>query len=165
MNHRAWNLKRAAKLILFILIAQAAGLIGTYFTFDAIPTWYASLAKPSFTPPNWIFGPVWTTLYTLMGVAAFFVWEQRFHKTHAARGMNWYWTQLALNAIWSPVFFGAKQMGLAFFIIVLMWCAILFTIRAFWKVSPASGALLIPYLAWVSFASAVNYQLWVMNVY
>ena len=163
MNYRAWSLKRFSILIAFILVAQAAGLIGTFFTVDAIPTWYAELAKPSFAPPNWIFGPVWTMLYTLMGIAAFFVWEERFHKTHASRGMNWYWIQLFLNAVWSPIFFGAKEIGLALIVVVLLWLAILLTIREFWKVSPILGALLLPYLAWVSFAGALNYQLWVFN--
>lgn len=155
--------RKTAQLIIFVLIAQAAGLIGTFFTMDAIPAWYASLAKPWFSPPNWIFGPVWTTLYTLMGIAAFFVWEERFHKTHASRGMNWYWTQLALNALWSPVFFGAKQMGAAFVIIILIWCAVLLTIREFWRVNPWLGAFLLPYLAWISFAGILNYQLWMLN--
>lgn len=163
MNHRSWSLKRFSILIAFVLVAQMAGIIGTFFTFDAIPTWYATLTKPSFAPPNWIFGPVWTLLYTLMGIAAFFVWEDRFHKTHASRGMNWYWFQLFLNAIWSPVFFGAREMGLALVVIALMWLAIIFTIREFWKVSPRLGALLLPYLAWVSFATVLNYQLWMLN--
>lgn len=161
MNH--WNLRRLMRLVVFILIAQAAGLIGTFFTFDAIPTWYASLAKPSFSPPNWIFGPVWTTLYTLMGIAAFFIWEERFHKTHASRGMNWYWLQLFLNAIWSPIFFGAQNLGLALIVIGLMWFAIAKTVYEFGKVKLWLGILLVPYVAWVSFASFLNYTLWMIN--
>ncbi len=163
MNHRTWTFSRVRNLLVFIAVAQAAGLIGTFFTFDAIPTWYPTLAKPWFSPPNWIFGPVWTTLYTLMGIAAFFVWEKRFQKTHASRGMNWYWAQLFLNAIWSPIFFGAKQLGWALIVIALLWVAILFTIREFWKIRPRYGVLLLPYLAWVSFASVLNYQLWMLN--
>ncbi len=163
VNHRAWSFKRFSMIIVFTLVAQVAGLIGTFFTVDAIPTWYAELAKPWFSPPNRIFGPVWTTLYTLMGIAAFFVWEERFHKTHASRGMNWYWTQLFLNAIWSPIFFGAQKLGLALIVIVLLWLSILFTIREFWKVRIILGVLLLPYLAWVSFASVLNYQLWMLN--
>ena len=161
MTH--WTWRRFTHLIVFILIAQGVGIAGTYFTLDAIPTWYAALAKPSFAPPNWIFGPVWTTLYALMGIAAFFVWEERTHKTHAARGMNWYWGQLFLNCIWTPIFFGAQHIGLALIVIALLWLAIAKTLYEFGKVTWWAGALLIPYLAWVSFAMAVNYQLWMLN--
>jgi translocator protein len=155
--------RKILQIILFIAIAQAAGLIGTYFTFDAIPTWYASLTKPSFSPPNWVFGPVWTVLYTLMGVAASFAWDKRHSKTNAARGMKWYWTQLALNALWSPIFFGWQRMDIALVVIVLMWVAIIFTIREFWKVRPWLGIALLPYLAWVSFATVLNFTLWQLN--
>lgn len=156
-------MRRILRYLLFIAIAQVAGLIGTFFTLDAIPTWYLTLTKPSFAPPNWIFAPVWTTLYTLMGIAAARAWELRSTRTHANRGLNWYWAQLFLNALWSPVFFGAKHIGLAFIIIVMLWGAILMTIREFWKVNPGLGILLAPYLAWVSFASVLNYTLWMLN--
>lgn len=151
------------RIVLFIAIANAAGLIGTYFTIDAIPTWYAFLQKPSFAPPNWIFGPVWTTLYTLMGTAAYFVWRERTRLTHAARGMRLYWSQLALNALWTPVFFGAKSMFAAFIIIVSLAVLIALTINEFRKVNVWSTAALLPYLAWVSFASVLNYELWRLN--
>lgn len=156
-------MQRFFRYALFIAIAQAAGLIGTFFTADAIPTWYVTLEKPSFSPPNWIFAPVWTSLYTLMGIAAARAWELRTRKTNADRGLNWYWFQLFLNAIWSPVFFGAKNLGLALVVIVLMWLAIVMTIREFWKAEKGIALLLVPYLAWVSFATALNYTLWTLN--
>lgn len=156
-------MRKTVQLLIFILIAQIAGIIGTFFTFDAIPTWYATLTKPFFAPPNWLFAPVWITLYTLMGIAAFFAWDLRYEKTHAARGMNWYWTQLILNAIWSPIFFGLQNIGLALIIIVLMWLAIVMTMREFFKVNLWLGILLVPYLAWVSFATVLTYTLWTLN--
>lgn len=149
--------------LIFIAIAQAAGLIGTFFTFDAIPTWYASLNKPSFSPPNWVFGPVWTLLYTLMGIAAAMVWRERTRLTHAARGMRWYWIQLALNAIWSPIFFGWQRMDIALVIIVLMWISIVLTMNEFRRVNGWAALMLAPYLAWVSFATLLNFSLWQLN--
>lgn len=151
------------QIIIFVAIANAAGLIGTFFTFDAIPTWYASLTKPSFSPPNWVFGPVWTILYTLMGVAAAYVWRERTRLTHAARGMRWWWIQLALNALWSPVFFGLQRMDIALGIIILMWLAIAATIIEFKRVNVWCALALAPYLAWVSFATLLNFSLWRLN--
>lgn len=162
MNH-SWNARRFAYLIVFIIIAQLAGIIGTVFTFDAIPTWYASLVRPSFAPPNWVFGPVWTILYTLMGIAAFFAWEARFHKTQARRALTWYWIQLALNAVWSPIFFGLQNLGLALVVIALLWLSILMMLREFFKFDKRFFAILLPYLAWVSFASVLNYYFWILN--
>jgi benzodiazapine receptor len=156
-------MRRLVRYALFIALAQAAGLIGTYFTVDAIPTWYAALRKPSFAPPNWVFAPAWTTLYALMGIAAARAWELRTRKTNADRGLNWYWAQLALNAIWSPVFFGMKNLGLALIVIGVMWVTIIMTIREFWKAEKGIALLLVPYLAWVSFASVLNYALWMLN--
>lgn len=156
-------MRRFLRYVLFIAIAQAAGLIGTYFTTDAIPTWYASLQKPSFAPPNWVFTPVWTTLYTLIGIAGARAWELRSRKTNADRGLDWYWTQLFLNAIWSPIFFGAKNLGLALIVIVIMWFTIAMTIREFWKAEKRMALLLLPYIAWVSFATILNYAYWTLN--
>lgn len=150
-------------VIAFILVAEAVGLVGAYFSADAILTWYAALAKPSFAPPNWLFGPVWTTLYALMGIAAFFAWKDRFHKTHADRALNWYAFQLFLNAIWSPVFFGLKNIGFALGIICALWISIIFMMREFLSFNKRAFVLLIPYLAWVSFATVLNYSLWMLN--
>lgn len=167
-----WNDKPVAPRVVFrktlvmllsIAIAQSAGLIGTYFTMDAIPTWYATLTKPSFNPPNWLFGPVWVTLYTLMGVAAFFAWDRRFEVTAARPALRWYVLQLLLNTIWTPIFFGAQKLGLAFGVIIALWVAIIITMYKFYRVSPWLMLLLVPYILWVSFASLLNYTLWMLN--
>ncbi len=124
--------------------------------------WYREIAKPSWNPPNWIFGPVWTTLYTMMAFAAWLVWRRGGFAAHG-RALTIFLVQLALNAAWSPLFFGLHQPGWAFVEIVAMWLAILATIVAFWKINRWSAVLLVPYLAWVSFASVLNFTLWQMN--
>lgn len=155
--------RRIFKYIGFIAVAQAAGIIGAYFTADAIPMWYAGLAKPVFAPPNWLFAPVWVSLYFLMGVAAARVWELRAGKASARRGISWYWTQLALNTVWSPIFFGMKNIGLALTVIILLWVGIFMTIQNFWKADKWAAILLMPYIAWVSFAAILNTALFILN--
>jgi len=121
--------------------------------------WYASLSKPEWTPPGWIFGPVWTALYLTMAVSAWLVWK-RLGWSHVL----WiYLAQLLLNAAWTPIFFGAREIGWAFAVIVAMWVAILLTLVAFMRVSKTGGWMLVPYLAWVSFAAVLNFTLWRMN--
>jgi len=121
--------------------------------------WYATLAKPEWNPPAWIFGPVWTLLYMLMAVAAWLVWKRNGWQ----RPLWLYLVQLALNAAWTPVFFGANQIGWAFVEIIALWAAILVTMLAFLRVSKAAGWMLVPYLAWVSFAAFLNFSLWRLN--
>jgi tryptophan-rich sensory protein len=121
--------------------------------------WYAALNKPSWNPPPWLFGPAWTLLYTLMAIAAWMVWK----RVGFAKPLKLYFVQLALNAAWTPIFFGANAMGWALAEIVALWIAILMTLRAFWAVSRPAGMLLVPYLAWVSFASVLNFTLWRLN--
>jgi tryptophan-rich sensory protein len=124
--------------------------------------WYFDLAKPSWTPPGWIFGPVWTLLYAMMGVAAWLVWKQTgFSRARAA--LSLFAIQLVLNGVWSWFFFGLHRPGLAFIDILALWVMILATTLAFWQHRPLAGALLIPYLAWVSFASALNFSIWWIN--
>jgi translocator protein len=124
--------------------------------------WYAQLQKPAWNPPNWIFGPVWTTLYALMGVSAWLVWRPRGFA--AVRGaLSLFLVQLALNALWTPVFFGLHLLGGGFLVIVLLWLAIIATIRAFARVNRVAAVLLVPYLLWVSFASVLNLTLWRLN--
>jgi len=146
-------------LVLWLAASLAAGWIGSRF----MPgEWYASLAKPAWTPPSAVFGPVWTALYVLMGVAAWLVWRKAgFSGAPVALGL--FVTQLALNALWSYLFFGAHRPGAAFAEIVVLWCVILATAIGFWRIRPAAAALLIPYLCWVGFASALNFQLWRLN--
>lgn len=121
--------------------------------------WYAALNKPTWNPPPWLFGPAWTLLYTLMAVAAWMVWK----RVGFAKPLKLYFVQLALNAAWTPIFFGAHEMGWALVEILALWIAILITLRAFWAVSRPAGVLFVPYLAWVSFASFLNFTLWRLN--
>jgi benzodiazapine receptor len=152
-----------ARFILCILLCQAAGFIGALFTTPSIPTWYAGLAKPSFNPPNWIFGPVWTTLFLLMGIALFLVWSKGSAVPFVKTGIILFSVQLVLNILWSVLFFGLKTPLAGLACIVALWLAILFTIIEFFKVSSWAGSLLIPYLLWVSFASVLNFYLWKLN--
>ena len=124
--------------------------------------WYAGLQKPSWNPPNWIFGPVWTALYTTMAIAAWLVWKRGGFASQRV-ALSLFLAQLLLNALWSPLFFGLRQPALAFADIVLLWLALLGTVAAFWKARPIAGALLVPYLAWVTFASALNFAIWRIN--
>jgi len=148
-----------AGLIFWLALCFATALFGSQFTPGP---WYQQLAKPSFTPPDWIFGPVWTILYLMMGVAAWLVWRNKGF-AGAAPALSLFVVQLALNALWSFIFFGLKQPGLAFGEILLLWLAILGTLVAFWRLAPAAGLLLAPYLLWVSFAALLNFSLWRLN--
>ena len=150
-------------LALSILLSLAAGAIGSVFTYSEIPTWYASLVRPDIAPPNWIFGPVWTTLYILMGTAAWLVWKADAVRTAKRRALLVYALQLALNTLWSFIFFGMHALGLALVVICALWLAIAATIYLFYPISRTASYLLAPYIAWVSFASFLNYTLWMMN--
>jgi len=152
-------MKQVLGLILWIVVSMAAGWVGSQF----MPgEWYASLAKPSWNPPNWIFAPVWSLLYILMGVAAWLVWRKAgFAGAPVALGLFIF--QLVLNALWSYLFFGAHRPDLAFFEVVVLWLFILATMVSFWRVTTPAGALLLPYLCWVAFASALNLQVWRLN--
>lgn len=151
------------KLIIAVVVSQGAGLIGSLFTLSAIPTWYETLTKPELAPPNWIFGPVWTTLYFLMGVAAFLVWRKGIYRKGARLALGLFGVQLVLNALWSIVFFGMQDPGAAFGVIVLLWLFIVATMIAFFKISRLAMYLLVPYLLWVSFAGYLNYMIWMLN--
>jgi len=149
--------------VLAVLICQGAGLIGSVATFPSIPTWYASLEKPFFNPPNWVFGPVWTTLYTLMGISAFLVWRKGIRDRQVKVALGIFVAQLILNSLWSIVFFGLHSLlgGLA--VILPLWVAILLSIITFYRISKTAGVLLIPYILWVSFATLLNFSLWQLN--
>jgi tryptophan-rich sensory protein len=148
--------QQALVLLGFIVLTFLAPLAGAFTPPGA---WYQTLNKPSWNPPPWIFGPVWTLLYLGMAVAAWLVWK----RGRQGQALRLYVVQLALNAAWTPVFFGAHQLGAAFIVIVCMWIAIFLTQRAFQAVSRPAGLLLVPYLAWVSFASVLNFTLWRLN--
>lgn len=146
-----------------IILCELAGIIGSVFTVSSIPDWYATLTKPLLNPPNWIFGPVWTTLYALMGISIFLVWKTGVHKKVVKNAVAVFGLQLGLNALWSIVFFGAQNPGLALINILLLWITILWTIILFSKISRPAMYLLIPYLLWVSFATYLNLAIWLLN--
>jgi translocator protein len=151
------------KLMVGILASFAAGGIGTLFTFKAIPTWYPTLKKPPYTPPNQAFGPVWTTLYILMGVSVYFVWQNGLDSNGALLAFVLFWIQLVLNAVWSFIFFGLKSKGGGVIAIIVLWLLILATIIASFRVSSWAGPLLIPYIVWVSIATYLNVGIWMLN--
>jgi tryptophan-rich sensory protein len=149
----------------FIALAVSIVLVAGAASFGALFSpgdWYAGLVKPSFNPPNWIFGPVWTALYFMMAVAAWLVWRRR-DAQPVTLALAVYLVQLALNALWSWLFFGLHAMGAAFIDICLLWLLILATLVLFWRVHRWAGALLAPYLAWVGFAAVLNFALWQLN--
>ena len=151
------------KLVVSIVASFAAGGIGSRFTVKAIPSWYLGLKKPPYTPPNRVFGPVWTTLYVLMGVSVFLVWQQGLDTAGVMLAFTLFWVQLAFNALWSVVFFGMKSKGGGVVIIVVLWLLIMATMLASFRVSGWAGSLLIPYIVWVSIASYLNIGIWLMN--
>ncbi len=156
-------MKKALRILVAIIICELAGVIGSMFTAPAIPGWYAGLAKPSFNPPNWVFGPVWTALYAMMGLAAYLVYEKGRRRPEVKKALTVFAIQLVLNALWSVVFFGGRQLLGGVVVIVLLWLMILVTIRLFSRISKAAAYLLIPYILWVSFASVLNISLFVLN--
>jgi benzodiazapine receptor len=143
----------------FLAISFGVAALGGVSTANSVRDWYPTIAKPAWTPPSWLFGPVWTALYAMMAVAAWLVWR----RAGWAGALVWFAAQLVLNAAWSPVFFGLHRIGLALLNIVLLWLAIAGTTAAFWRVQPAAGVLLVPYLTWVSFAVALNFAIWRLN--
>lgn len=146
-----------------ILLTLGAGVVGSISTMKEIPTWYAGLVRPAIAPPNWIFGPVWTTLYVLMGIAAWLVYQAGIDKLEVRMALAVYVLQLALNALWSYLFFGLHDLGLAFFELLALWLMIALTIGLFYRINPMAAYLLIPYIAWVSFAGYLNWSFWAIN--
>jgi len=145
------------------VLCLGAGALGSVITVQNIPTWYAALNKPAFTPPNWLFGPAWTALYILMGIAAFLVWKAGTGKPEVRAALWVFLAQLVLNAIWTPLFFGAHWLLLSYLEMILLWLFILWTIVKFYRISAAAGLLLVPYILWVSFASFLNLSFWLLN--
>jgi benzodiazapine receptor len=149
-------------LIGWLALCFAAGIVGSIFAARAIPTWYAGLVKPQFNPPNHVFGPLWTVLYTLMAVAAWIVWKTR-PSACRRRGLRLFLVQLGLNCLWPWIFFGTHQILTAFADLAALWAAILLTLLTFKKMSTTAAWLLVPYLAWVTFAGYLNFALWRLN--
>jgi len=151
------------KLIVSIVACEGAGGIGAIFTIPAIPTWYAGLKKPAFTPPNSVFGPIWITLYLLMGIAVFLVWREGLAQDETRIAFIIFWVQLVFNVLWSAIFFGLKSLLGGMVLILLLWIVILVNTIAFFGVSAIAGALLIPYIVWVSIAANLNLRIWMLN--
>jgi tryptophan-rich sensory protein len=151
------------KLIIAILACQLAGFIGSLFTTPAIPGWYAALEKPSFNPPNWLLGPVWITLYLFMGIAAYLIWRRGLGEPNVGTALLLFGVQLVINASWSFFFFGLKSPLAGFVVIILLWIVILITALYFLKISNTAAALMLPYIAWVSYAAVLNFSFWRLN--
>jgi benzodiazapine receptor len=151
------------KLVAAIIVCQLAAVIGSFFTTSSIATWYASIQKPAFTPPNWVFAPVWTTLFLLMGISLYLVWDRGLGRKDVKFAVYVFGFQLFLNILWSVLFFGLQNPFLALVEIALLWIAILVNIVFFYRISRKAGILLVPYIIWVTLASALNYGVWVLN--
>lgn len=149
------------KLVGSIALCQSAGLIGSFFTVSSIQNWYNLLNQPSFRPPNWLFGPVWTILYTLMGISFYLIWIKKGPLVKQA--LTIFLIHLFFNATWSIVFFGLHNIFLALINILVIWVFIVVLINKFWSLDKRASILLIPYLAWVSFATILNYSIWILN--
>lgn len=157
---RAGNILRLA---LSIGLPLAAGALGSLATRPAIAGWYATLNKPPFNPPGWLFGPAWTVLYILMGIAAWLVWSRGLAAPGVKPALVLFLVQLALNVAWSFLFFAARSPLAGFVEIILLWVAILVTMVLFFRVSPAAGWLMVPYIGWVSFAAVLNGAIMLLN--
>lgn len=158
-----FNIKEILRLAISIIIVFVAGAIGTVATLSEIPTWYAALAKPTWAPPNWVFGPVWTTLYILIGIALFLVWRKGTDKKEVKLALLIFAVQLVLNILWSVVFFGYHSTFGGIIVVIILWIAILINIIVFYRVSRPAGLLLVPYIIWVSIASYLNYSVYLLN--
>jgi len=151
------------KLEFAVVVCQLAGVLGSLFTSPQIPTWYATLQKPGFSPPNWLFAPVWIILFVLMGISAYLVWNKGLEYKEVKMSLLVFGIQLALNVLWSFLFFGLQSPFHAFIEIIILWATIAFTIVSFSKISKSAGLLLLPYILWVSFAMILNFYIWKLN--
>lgn len=154
---------KIVKLIISITVCELVGLMSTPFTISSIQTWYKYLHKPSFSPPNWIFGPVWTVLYLLMGISVYLVWLKQSKSKRVKTALKLFLTQLLFNFLWSIIFFGFHNPLIAFVDIILLWIAIVLTIMTFYRLSKPAAYLLIPYILWVSFAALLNISIVLLN--
>ena len=148
------------KLISSIIICELAGILGSIFTISSVSTWYITLNKPFFNPPSWLFGPVWTALYLLMGISLYLIWT---NKKRTKKALTIFGIQLILNTLWSILFFGLKTPLFAFIEIIFLWIAIMLSIQYFYKINKTAAYLLIPYILWVSFAAILNFSIFVLN--
>lgn len=156
--------KNTLGLIIALLIPLSLGGIGALANNSSSSAWYQTLTKPSWNPPGWVFGPVWTTLYILMGLASWLIWRKRNdHQPEIQQALGWYSIQLFFNGIWSFIFFGMQYIHLALVNIVLLWSTLLITILHFFRIQRAAAGLLVPYFLWVTFATVLNATIWWLN--
>ncbi|MBX2992933.1 MAG: tryptophan-rich sensory protein [Bacteroidetes bacterium] len=151
------------RLIASIVLCQSAGIVAAILTAQSVQTWYPTLLKPSFNPPNWLFGPVWITLYFMMGISLYLVWQRSGTGQNIKTAVLFFVTQLVLNAAWSLIFFGLQSPFWAFVEIVALWVAILITIILFREISRTASYLLVPYILWVTYAAILNFTIWRLN--
>lgn len=151
------------RLIVSIVACQCAGIVGSIFTTSAIPTWYTALQKPPFAPPNWLFAPAWVTLYLLMGISAFLIWRTGVENRETRITLMVFLVQLILNALWSIAFFGLQSPLYGLIVIIALWIAILVTMLKFFRISTIAGALMLPYILWVTFATVLNTSIFMLN--
>ena len=156
-------MKNWLKFIISIVLVWVVGVSGSLFTASSVNSWFPSLVKPSFNPPSWVFGPVWTILYIMIGISLYLVWITKANKILKKKSYWIFGIQLVLNAMWSIAFFGLQNPGLAFIVIVLLWISIILTMVEFYKIRKSAGYLLVPYFLWVSFASVLNFAIWILN--
>lgn len=157
------KLADSLKIVISCGLCLSAGLLGSVFSAESITDWYPALKKPPFTPPPWLFGPVWTALYILMGISAFLIWKKGLKSPKVKLTLLLFIIQLSLNAAWTPIFFGLKMPLLAFADILLLWAAILLTIICSLKISKTAAILLVPYIIWVTFAAVLNAAICLLN--
>ncbi len=156
-------MKSWMKLLISVIGCELVGVLSALFTISGIKDWYLYLNKPFFAPPNWIFGPAWTTLYFLMGVAIYLIWTQDQKKKKVKMAVQFFLAQLAVNFIWSPIFFGLRAPALGLVTILVMWGLVFMTMKKFYPISKPAFYLLVPYIAWVSFATLLNAAIVVLN--
>jgi len=150
------------KLIIAIVVSELAGIIGSVFTTPSIAGWYSGIVKPIINPPAWVFGPVWTTLFAMMGISLFLIWKNQM-ATSKNMAYRFFFIQLILNTVWSIIFFYHHNIGGALIEIVFLWLAILTTMVTFYKISKPAAWLLAPYILWVTFAVYLNFAIWSLN--
>lgn len=160
VNLNFWDI---GKLVVSVFVSLMAGVVGSAYTAPAIDSWYKDLNKPSFNPPSWVFAPVWTILYLVMGVAAFLVWREGLQNKAVRIGLGLFIFQLVLNTLWSFIFFGQQNPLAGFIEILVLWVAIAATIYFFYRVNPVAAYLMIPYILWVTFAAILNFSIWQLN--
>ncbi|HUQ97638.1 MAG TPA: TspO/MBR family protein [Chitinophagaceae bacterium] len=157
-------MKKGFRLLISVLIPVFVGLLSGFFTASGVKGWFQTITKPGWNPPNWVFAPVWTTLYILMGIALYLIWQRQTNATQKKQAIIFWIVQLILNAAWSFLFFQQHAIGLALIEIILLWIAIFITILLFARINKTAAWLLVPYISWVSFASLLTYAIWRLNI-